>query len=61
MSQNIPIQEKLKYIKIPILYVYSKKNCFVHIKHADYVHESLNQKPKEESTNNKASILSFFA
>lgn len=47
MSLNLPVSEKLKFIKIPILYVYSKKNCFVHIKHADLIAESMN-KPLEE-------------
>lgn len=43
MSQNLSIAEKLKFIKVPILYVYSKKNCFVHVKHADHIAESMNQ------------------
>eukprot|EP00347_Sterkiella_histriomuscorum_P002921 403366282 len=34
---NISIQEKLKYLKMPIIYVYSKKNCFIPLKHSDII------------------------
>lgn len=34
---NISMKEKLKYLKIPIIYIYSKKNCFVHLKHSDTI------------------------
>lgn len=34
---NLSIKEKLKYLKMPIIYIYSKKNCFVHLKHSDII------------------------
>mmetsp|Transcript_11087 Transcript_11087/g.11181 ORF Transcript_11087/g.11181 Transcript_11087/m.11181 type:complete len:97 (+) Transcript_11087:746-1036(+) len=39
---NLSIKEKLKYLKIPIIYIYSKKNCFIHLKHSDVIKRSLN-------------------
>jgi len=48
MSQNVAVNEKLKFIKIPILQVYSKKNCFVHIKHADMINDSLQTQPRDK-------------
>lgn len=29
---NISVKEKLKYLKMPIIYVYSKRNCLVPLK-----------------------------
>lgn len=34
---NITMKEKLKYLKMPIVYIYSKKNCLVNLKHADMI------------------------
>ncbi|CDW78909.1 UNKNOWN [Stylonychia lemnae] len=34
---NISIKEKLKYLKMPIIYVYSKKNCLIGLKHSDII------------------------
>lgn len=37
---NISVKEKLKYLKMPIIYVYSKKNCLVHLKHSEAIKDS---------------------
>lgn len=34
---NISVQEKLKYLKIPIICIYSKMNCLVPLKHSDII------------------------
>jgi len=34
---NISVKEKLKFLKMPIIYVYSKKNCLVGLKHSDII------------------------
>ena len=46
---NISIKEKLKYLKMPIIYVYSKRNCLVALKHADVIKRSCGITAGEET------------
>lgn len=36
---NVSLLQKLQFIKLPIVYVYSKKNSFVNLKHLDAIYE----------------------
>lgn len=53
MLKNVSVEEKLRFIKVPVLYVYSKKNCFVHLKHADIIAKSLGTKSEIEKFDKK--------
>ena len=44
--KNIPVETK--FLKIPILYVYSKMNCLIHLKHSDKINEILNEDNKDD-------------